>query len=73
MFVYDDILSPNDTNVIFDLDSNTHRHSLYEPPPAHSVPKVKRTETIHTIHSAGTNHTTSKGTSSKDRHLSREG
>ena len=56
----------------FNLDTNSHRHSLYEPP-AHNASKVKRAETIHTTNSAGTNHTTSKATAPKDRHLTREG
>lgn len=56
----------------FDLDTNSHRHSLYEPP-AHHTSKVKRTEPIHTPHSAGTNHTITRSVAHKDRHLSKEG
>jgi hypothetical protein len=53
------------------LDNNTHRHALYESTTQNSS-KLKRTETVHTVPSVGTNNFTAKILPPTDRVLSRE-
>jgi len=63
----------NQTFVIF-IDNTTHRHSLYESASQNSV-KVKRTETVPTVHSTGRNNITftPKKLATNDRRSSKEG
>ncbi len=59
-------------NLLLYLDNTTYRHSLYESATQNST-KVKRTETIPVVHSAGTNNITPKRLATNDRRLYREG
>jgi len=74
MFVFNKTFyfSNKNETILSCLVTNPHRHSLYEPP-TQSPPKLKRTQTIHSLYSSGTNNTASKASPPAERRQFREG